>query len=329
LASSKTAVLSAVLGNSVLTVLKVGAWLVSGSGAMLAEAVHSFADAANQALLWAGMNRSQRPADQRFHYGYGGEQFLFALLAAVGIFVLGCGVTVYHGVHAVMHPQELEVGWLTFGVLGFSLILDGWVLSTAYRAIHAQKGSQSLRTFLKKTTDPSVVAVFLEDAVATAGVIVAMVCIGIAHWTGDARWDGFGSILIGLMMGGIAIRLGVMNRDLLLGHALEPSREQEVLACLEQEEAVEAVRGLKTRVLASGEFKLQADIDFDGRVLGARLAEWAGVQCPEGRTGEDWNAFCSEFGEEMTTLLAQEVDQIEERLRARFPELVFMDLETD
>ncbi|MCH2112993.1 MAG: hypothetical protein MK213_09060 [Planctomycetes bacterium] len=131
------------------------------------------------------------------------------------------------------------------------------------------------------------------------------------------------------MMGGIAIRLGVMNRDLLLGHALEPSREQEVLACLEQEEAVETVRSLKTRVLASGEFKLEADIDFDGRVLGARLAEWAGVQCPEGRTGEAWNAFCSEFGEEMTTLLAQEVDQIEERLRTRFPELVFMDLETD
>jgi len=102
-------VLFAVLGNGTLTVIKFVAFLISGSGAMFSEAVHSAADTGNQMLLFLGARRSERPADQMFHYGYGSERFLFSLLAALGIFVLGCGVTVYHGIEGLVHPRSLEL----------------------------------------------------------------------------------------------------------------------------------------------------------------------------------------------------------------------------
>ena len=176
-ASSRTAVIAAVFGNGVLTILKFIAFWISGSGSLFAEAVHSMADTANQGLLWAGLHRSGRPADKRFHYGYGAEQFLFALLAAVGIFVFGCGVTVYHGVHSLLHPQAIDISWISFTVLGISLVLDGAVLATAVRAVNQQRGTLGFKEYLRNTTDPSVVAVLLEDLVATLGVLIALACI--------------------------------------------------------------------------------------------------------------------------------------------------------
>lgn len=345
-ASSRTAVVAAVFGNGTLTVLKFIAFWISGSGAMFAEAIHSFADTANQALLWAGLSRSRRPADRHYHYGYGGEQFLFALLAAVGIFVLGCGVTVYHGVHSLMHPAELEIGWLSFGVLGISFVVDGVVLATAVKAVNKQRGQQSFFDFLKNTTDPTVVAVLLEDLVATLGVLVALLCIGLAHWTGDARWDGIGSVLIGLMMGAIAVKLALMNRRLLLGHALSPEREAEVQQFLEAQPSVEVVRSLRTRVIATGQFKLQADLDFDGTVIGKNMSGWIKERLPKNLDPTDSNntpshgepttsynsaieTFSADVGEEVANRIALEVDRIERELQLRFPELKFMDLEAD
>ena len=104
--SGKSAVLQALIGNGILTVIKFVAFVMSGSGAMMSEAVHSFADTANQALLFIGVKRSMRPADETFAYGYGADRFVFALMSAMGIFILGCGVTIYHGVHSLLHHQN-------------------------------------------------------------------------------------------------------------------------------------------------------------------------------------------------------------------------------
>ena len=329
--SSRTAVVAAVFGNGALAILKFVAFWVSGSGSLFAEAVHSLADTANQGLLWAGVHRSGRPADGRFHYGYGAEQFLFALLAAVGIFVLGCGVTVYHGIHSLLHPGSLEIGWLSFAVLGISFILDGVVLFTAVQAVNRQRGSKSIAAFLRSTTDPSLVAVLYEDLVATLGVLVALACIGLAHWTGDMRWDGVGSVLIGLMMGWIAIKLGLMNRRLLLGHALSAERESEVRTFLEEQPSIEAVQRLRTRVIATGQFKLQADLDFDGSEICRGMSGWVRERLPQSTETDSATLenFSAAVGEEAARRIALEVDRIERELKTRFPELKFMDLEAD
>ncbi len=326
-ASSRTAVIAAVFGNGVLTILKFIAFWISGSGSLFAEAVHSMADTANQGLLWAGLHRSGRPADKRFHYGYGAEQFLFALLAAVGIFVFGCGVTVYHGVHSLLHPQAIDISWISFTVLGISLVLDGAVLATAVRAVNQQRGTLGFKEYLRNTTDPSVVAVLLEDLVATLGVLIALACIGVSYWTGDSRWDGVGSILIGLMMGWIAIQLGMMNRRLLLGQAMSSEREAEVRNFLEQQPSIEAVHRLRTRVVATGQFKLQAELDFDGTVIGLGMSGWVKQRLPENEASIE--PFSAAVGEEAARRIASEVDRIEAELQRRFPELKFMDLEAD
>ena len=141
-ASGRGAVIAALVGNSFLTVIKFVAFAYSGSGAMMSEAIHSLADTGNQSLLYLGVRRSEKQADTMFHYGYGAERFLFALLSAVGIFILGCGVTIYHGIHTLIHPPDLTVSWIIFAVLGVSFLLDGAVLLVAIRAISVEKGDK-------------------------------------------------------------------------------------------------------------------------------------------------------------------------------------------
>src|SRR5215210_1632601 len=116
-ASSVTAVIVALLGNAFVTGIKLIAFLLSGSGAMLSEAVHSAADTGNQLLLFIGLKRGERVADDRFHYGYGGERFVFGMLSAAGIFFIGCGITIYHGVSGLMNPHLPQLSAITFAVL--------------------------------------------------------------------------------------------------------------------------------------------------------------------------------------------------------------------
>ncbi|MBC8328497.1 MAG: cation diffusion facilitator family transporter [Planctomycetes bacterium] len=328
-ASSKTAVLAALVGNSVLTVLKFGAFLVSGSGAMLSEAIHTAADAANQALLFIGLKRSLRPGDRRHPYGYGGERFLFALLSAVGIFVFGCGVTVYHGVHIWFHPPELSLSWHVFAVLLLSLLVDGLVLVVAARAVWAQKGEKSLFEYLHTATDPSAIAVLLEDAVACLGVLIALGCIGLAHLTGEPRWDALGSILIGLLMGGIAIWLGVKNRELLLGRAASPELVEAAVDFLRSQPSVLRVSRVRSRVVSADDVKLQVDLDFNGAWFGRQLDGWARARLPQPEDRPAAEQFAEDFGRELIDRLGLEVDRLERELTARFPRLRFIELEAD
>ncbi len=146
--SNRGAVFLALVGNTFVTGIKFAAFSISGSGAMLSEAIHSLADSGNQGLLYLGIRKSERPADKMFHYGYGADRFLFALLAAAGIFVLGCGVTVYHGIISLVHPPDLHLEWVTFTVLAISFLVDGWVLLAAFSAVNASKGDQRFWQFI-------------------------------------------------------------------------------------------------------------------------------------------------------------------------------------
>ena len=230
-ASGRTAVYLALIGNSFLTVIKFVAFFVSGSGAMLSEAIHSLADAGNQGLLYLGIKTSERPADKMFHYGYGADRFLFALLAAVGIFVLGCGVTVYHGIMCLVHPPDLHLQWITFTVLAISFLVDGFVLMIAVRAVHASKGDQPFWKFIRSSSDPTVLAVLFEDFIACIGVIVATVGILVSYYTGSTVFDAISSIMIGLLLGVMAVWLGYRNRQLILGPAIPKEIESRLCLC--------------------------------------------------------------------------------------------------
>ncbi len=328
-ASSKQAVLLAILGNATLTLLKIVAFAFSGSGAMLSEAIHSAADTGNQLLLWVGIRRSERPPDAMFAYGFGGERFLFALLSAIGIFVLGCGVTVYHGIHILLQPPELSFGWLTFVVLAVSLVVDGLVLLQAIRAIDAQRGQTDFLTYLRTTSDPTVAAVLLEDSVACLGVLIAAAGIGLAAWTGSHVPDAVATLLIGGLMGLIAVWLGYKNSRLVIGPSIPREVEDSALAYLRSQPTVRNVRRVRSRVLGADRFRLKAEVDWNGSALAERLEGWVEEQQERLATEEGRRQFGREFAERIAEAIGDEVDRIEAELRDRHPELVHLDFETD
>jgi zinc transporter 9 len=317
------------LGNTFLTGIKFVAFFISGSGAMLSEAIHSLADSGNQGLLYLGIRKSERPADKMFHYGYGADRFLFALLAAVGIFVLGCGVTVYHGIMCLVHPPDLHLGWVTFTVLAISFLVDGWVLLAAIRAVHASKGSQSLWKFVRSSSDPTVLAVLFEDFIACLGVLVATVGILISYYTGSPVFDAVSSIIIGLLLGVMAMWLGYRNRQLILGPAIPREIEDAVVAYLKQQPSVTTVSDIKTQVVAADRFRLKAEIDYDGRHLSVQHTGWVRDQLPELSDDATIEQFVADFGERMLDTLAKEVDRIEREIAREFPQLRHLDLESD
>jgi len=329
-ASSTSAVLAALIGNAFLTVLKFTVWTFSGSGAMFSEAIHTLADTSNQALLLIGIRRSERPAGPMFAYGYGAERYLFAILSAVGIFVLGCGVTVYHGVHSYLHPpEELTIAWWLFAVLGISFLVDGFVFIKALRAVRGQMGGRSVRSFLRSITDPTAFAVLLEDFAACVGVLIALAGIVLAMLTNNTRWDALASILIGLMLGGIAIWIALQNRTLLVGRRMPPEIRESVLAYMESQPSVERVVDMRSRVMGANHFKMACDVDFNGRFLGQRLGPWVHERAGELESAEACEQFASEFGERVIDQLSLEVDRLEEELRKIHPELEHLDLEAD
>src|SRR5690606_25933060 len=137
------------------------------------EAIHSFADTANQVLLLVGIKRAAQKGDEEFQYGYGGERFVFGLLSAAGIFFLGCGVTLYHGIEGILHPRTPELDALTFAALGVAFAIEASVLVVAVRALNEARGGMAWGPFLRDKADPATVGVVLEDSAAVLGVVLA------------------------------------------------------------------------------------------------------------------------------------------------------------
>ena len=331
---SKGAVLFAVGVNVFITAIKFTAFALSGSGSMFSEAMHTAADAGNQMLLFTGIKRSERPADKRFHYGYGNERFLFALLSAAGIFVLGCGVTVYHGVHTLVDPIEVKVGVLDFVVLGIGFCLDGAVLLKAISVVRRQKGKMGFFQYLRHSSDPTLLAVLFEDCVACLGVVIALCGIGLSFAFHSPIPDAIGSILIGMLLGFVAVWLALRNRALILGVAIPAAEEEKMVAWLKSQPSIEHVKAVQTRVVGSDQFSLKAELDFNGRVLAEHVMQWLEDQ-PVVKTGtpdqtpEQRKDFAREFAERLMQAHGAEVNRLEGELRKLFPQLIYIDLEAD
>jgi len=326
---SKGAVSAAIAGNATVMLAKFVAYLFTGSGAMLSEAIHTLADLLNQMLLMVGIVRSSRQPDDSYEYGYHSARYVWALISAVGIFFLGCGVTIYHGFQTLLHPHTLsDLSW-ALGVLLFSLALEGAVLWIALRTARRQAGGRPLLKFLRDEADPAVVAVVLEDAAACLGILIAMLAITLARWTGETYWDALGSITIGLLLGAVAIWLIRRNAQLLVGSSIPAPIRAQVLRIIEQNPAVEEVVDLKTRILDTETYRIKADIRFEGEVLANKLRPQLREVYENIHTYEGFEKFALEFGDEVVELLAEEIDTIERRIRRQVPQARHMDLEAE
>jgi len=327
--SSKKAVAVAIGGNACVLVAKFVAFMFTGSGAMLSEAIHTLADLINQILLMVGIVRSTRDPDHLYEYGYQSERYVWALISAVGIFFLGCGVTIYHGIQSLLHPGELkELGW-ALGVLVFSFVLEGIVLWIAVRAAKQQAKGKPLMHFLRYEADPAVVAIVLEDAAACLGVLIAFGAIVLSRVTGEPYWDAIGSLIIGVLLGVIAIWLIARNTSLLVGASIPTAIREQVRKIIEANPAVEEIVDLKTRILDTDTYRIKADIHFDGGALADKLRPQLREAYDRIKTFEEFENFAHEFGDDVVELLAKEVDIIERKIRDAVPEAKHLDLEAE
>jgi zinc transporter 9 len=326
---SKTAVAAAIVGNTALTAGKFAAFLATGSAAMWSESMHSLADSLNQVLLMVGITRSTRRADPRFPFGYGAERAVWALMSGVGIFFLGCGVTIYHGVHNLLHPRQLADLGLALLVLIVSLVVEGVVLVIALKTVARNAGDRPFFSYLRYEADPTTAAVVMEDSAACLGVLLALAGIGLSRWTGNPRWDALASILIGLLLGAIALWLIARSRYLLVGPAV-PRRDQErIRSILANNPMVEKIVNLRTRVMDTETYRVAADVEFAGEVLAAEFEETLQQDYDNIADFKDFRAFAARFADQVVERLGDEIDDIEKTIRREVPKARYLDIETE
>ena len=271
-------VLAALAANLAIAAAKGVAAALTGSSALLAETLHSVADAGNEAFLLIALRRSSRPADAAHPFGYGAERFYWALLAALGMFVVGAGVAVWQGVNALLHPPEIEAFWVGVAVLVISIALDGSSRVVAGREVRsrAARRSISLRQYLGETSDPTVTTVFLEDTADVVGAALALAALVLHQVTGAALPDALASLAIGALLGYVALRLASRNRELLTNRAIPERYLEELSRLIAAEPGVEAVVGLQgiylgpATVLITGDVRLESGLD--GRAAGEAMA---------------------------------------------------------
>jgi len=332
---SEKAVYTALAANSLVMVSKFAAFAATGSAAMLSEAIHSLADVGNQSLLALGIAKSSAAPTPEHPYGFERERFIWALISAVGLFFLGCGVTVYHGVSTLMKPDHGGDAHLSPVILGsvllFAFVLEGWALLVALRAVNEDRGDTPLLAYLRKSTDPMTTAVLLEDGIAVAGVVVASICIGLSIWLGSPVPDAVGSIVIGLMMGVMAVLLVNRNRELLLGEAPDPALVARISDVISAQPEVEGIHDVKAIVMGGGRIRFKAELDFDAVELTRSELEKLDLDglAERVQSPEDLREVLADFGETMVDAIGAAVDRIEERAAAQVPELAHMDLEAD
>ncbi|KAE8735645.1 Metal tolerance protein C4 [Hibiscus syriacus] len=334
---SQRAVTTALWCNFLVFSLKFGVWLTTASHVMLAEMVHSLADFANQALLAYGLSSSRRAPDALHPYGYSKERFVWSLISAVGIFCLGSGATIVHGVQNlwIAHPPDnIEYAAL---VIGGSFIIEGASLVVAIQAVKKGAAAEGMkvRDYVWRGHDPTSVAVMTEDGAAVTGLAIAAASLVAVKTTGNAIYDPIGSIIVGNLLGMVAIFLIQRNRHALIGRAIDDHDMQKVLHFLKNDPVVDALYDCKSEVIGPGFFRFKAEIDFNGVVVVQNYLdrtgreEWA-RQFRESAKEKDDSALLkimSNYGEEVVTALGSEVDRLEKEIQELVPGIRHVDIE--
>ena len=330
--SSTSSVIAGVSANILVTIAKFIGWAFTGSSALLSEAIHSVADTSNQALLLLGLRRSVRPADSHHPYGYGRDRFFWGLVSALGIFFVGAGVTIMHGIEALVDPHPIGHSWITWVVLGISILLEGGALTIALRGIarDARHAGMSARRYVVEGKDPTTLAIVLEDGAAVLGVIIAAVCILLTEITGNVFWDGLASILIGVLLAFVAVFLVAKNRAYLITKAIDDDVADKVRGIITSSGVVEGISSFRGTVQALGSYRIAADVDFDGVKIAAKLLtadDLAAVRAAADDAA--LTAWLGAFAERVIEGVGDEADAIEAEIREAVPEARYVDLEQD
>jgi cation diffusion facilitator family transporter len=259
---SLTSIVVALAANLTIAVAKGVAAVLTASPSLLAETLHTLADAGNEVLLGIAVRRGHRPASRTHPLGYGAELYYWALLAAIGMFVVGGLVSIWRGVEALRHPESLEYFWVGAGVLVLALTLDGTSRIVASRRLKAQAERRGLTTrqMIAESADPTLITVYAEDSIDVLGAALALVAL-IAHKvTGSPTPDAIATILIGLLLGVVAWRLADRNRELLTHQAVPERYQDQLRERLLQAPEVASIEDLIAVYMGPGEVLVAADV---------------------------------------------------------------------
>ena len=266
--TSKTAIIAALIGNFLIAVTKGIAAALSGSSAMLSEAVHSFVDTGNEVLLLYGLKRAAKPPDKVHPYGYGRELYFWSFVVALLIFAVGAGVSAYEGFVHIRHPEPITDVWINFVVLGLAAIFEGVSWWFGWKAFSRVRRSRPIWDAFVASKDPTTFMVLFEDSAALLGIAIAAVATFFS-WKLKLPWiDGAGSILIGLVLAIVAVLLARESKELLIGERASPELSAAVRETASEDPCVRQVVDITTSQMGPDQViaTISVEIDEDLRV---------------------------------------------------------------
>lgn len=260
--SSKVVVYAALVGNLLVAVTKAGAAAWTGSSAMLSEAIHSFVDTGNEILLLYGMRRSARRPDPAHPLGYGRELYFWSFIVALLIFALGAGVSIYEGIGHIRRPEPISDPVVNYVVLGLAFLFEGASWLVSLRQFRAAKGELGYYQAFRRSKDPPAFMVLFEDSAALLGILIAAFGTFAASSLGQPVLDGVASILIGLVLGTVAVLLARESKSLLIGERADSRLGDAILRIAAEERGIESANGVLTVQLAPDQIVAALSVDF-------------------------------------------------------------------
>lgn len=260
--SSKRAIYGAIIANTAIAISKFVAAFFTGSSAMLSEGIHSLVDTGNGSLLLYGIKSSKRKPDEKHPFGYGNEVFFWSFVVAILIFALGGGISLYEGIHHILHPVEITSYFWNYVVLVLALVFEGLALRVALRQFNSKRGGERFLKALRDSKDSSLVAIVIEDTAACIGLCIAIVSLLLVQFTGILLFDGIGSVLIGVLLITVSGFFAVECKGLLIGEGLRRVNLDKVEKVLTDSPNVIAFSRPLSLFMGPEEVLINVDVNF-------------------------------------------------------------------
>jgi cation diffusion facilitator family transporter len=269
--SSRKVIYAALAGNCLIAITKVVAALLTGSSAMLSEAVHSGADTGNEILLLYGLRRAELPADKEFPFGHGKEIYFWSFVVALVLFAGGAGISIYQGIDKLITPMPVKNSYVNYCVIGLSLIFEGVSWNIAIREFSREKGNWGYLQAVHRGKDPSIFIVLLEDSAAIIGLVVAFTGILFSQLTGSPAYDAAAAVIIGLILAGTAAFLAVETKNLLIGESANKEVVQTIRDMASECKEINRVNEVLTMHMGPDYILVNISVDFVDPILATEV----------------------------------------------------------
>lgn len=272
-AGSKKVIIAALIGNTLISITKFAAAAMTGSSAMFSEGIHSVVDTGNQGLLLYGLKAAKKPADKRFPFGHGKEIYFWSFVVAILIFAVGAGISIYEGVHHILHPAEITNPVVNYIVLGLAILFEGGALYIALKEFNRSRGNMGYLQAVRRGKDPTLFVVLFEDSAAMAGLLIALIGITLAQTTGYAGWDGIASVAIGFILAGTAFWLAIETKSLLIGEGADQQTVDKITKMANDLEDIHQVNEVLTLHMGPEFVLANISLDFKDNLQTGRIEE--------------------------------------------------------